>query len=165
MHTLPPLYSTHNEFFLLSVTSCPATVGRMVLGGMCRSPGPNWSAFLGCDGMFDGSIVSPGRTRGASDEDMLMAPDVTKSTPNCEKIDVHGDGGTIPQKFNCLPVTLILIAIGERYVPTMEVQVAGGPRLEQGTRWISPSSQKNSVRFAAEESNPTINYRLKYSAL
>lgn len=85
--------------------------------------------------------------------------------PNCKKIDVYDEGGTVPQKFNCLPVTLILIAIGERYVPTREVQVAGGAQT-----WVrdSPeflSSQKNSVRFAAEESNPTINHRLNCSAL
>lgn len=61
---------------------------------------------------------------------MLLVPDVADSTPNC-KIDVYGEGGTIPQKFSCLPVTLILIAIGKgtQYVPTREVQVAGGPRL------------------------------------
>lgn len=106
--------------------------------------------------------MSPGRTTGASAEDILLAPDVADSTPNCKKVDVHDDGGTVPQKFNCLPVTLILIAIKERYVPTMEVQ---GGRGDQTWARDSPeflSSQKNSVRFAAEEANPTINYRLDY---
>lgn len=153
MLTLPPLYSTHNEFFLLSVTSCPATVGRMVLGGMCRSPGPSWSAFLGCEGICEGSIVSPGRTTGASAEDILLAPDVADSTPNCKKIDVRDDGGTVPQKFNCLPVTLTLIAIRERYVPTMEVQVAGGPRPGQGTRQNFLAAKK--IRSDSQLKSPT----------
>lgn len=151
--TRPPLYSTHIEFFLRSVTSCPATVGRMVLGGMCRSPGPSWSAFLGCDGIFEGSIVSPGRTTGASAEDIMVAPDVAKSMPRGDEIDVHDDGGTIPQKFNCLPVTLVLIAIGERYVPTMEVQVTGGARLEQGTRQNFLVAKK--IRSDSQLKNPT----------
>lgn len=130
MLTRPPLYSTHNEFFLRSVTSCPATVGRMVLGGMCRSPGPNWSAFLGCEGICEGSIVSPGRTTGASDEDILIAPDVASSNPDGKMIAIQDGGGAAPQKFHCLPVTLVLIAIGARYVPTCQ----GPPGFEQGTR-------------------------------
>lgn len=68
--------------------------------------------------------MSPGRTTGASAKDIFMAPNVANSTPNGKKIDVHDDGGTVPQKFSCLPVTLVLIAISERYVPTMVV--AGG---------------------------------------
>lgn len=69
--------------------------------------------------------------------------------------------GTLPQKFHCLPVTLILIVIrGRGTYRRRWLQVAGEPRLEQGTRQNFLSSQKKSVRFAAEESNPTINYRL-----
>lgn len=125
MLTRPPLYSTHNEFFLLSVTSCPATVGRMVLGGMCRSPGPSWRAFLGCEGICEGSIVSPGRTTDVSAEDILMAPNVAKSTPNGKKIDVHDDGGNASSEIP-LPAGDVdsYRYQRERYVPT--TVVAGG---------------------------------------
>lgn len=64
--TRPPLYSTHMEFFLRSVTSWPATVGTMTLGGMCRRPGPRRRGNFLCVGIREGSIVSPGRTMGFS---------------------------------------------------------------------------------------------------
>lgn len=63
-HTRPPFCSTHIEFLFRSVTSCPAMVGRMVLGGMCRRPGPNCNFFFGCEGISAEPISSPGRTRG-----------------------------------------------------------------------------------------------------
>ena len=61
--TRPPLNSTQTAFFLLSVHSWPATVGVMVFGGMCRSPGPSLSGSFGCDGRDSGSSSSPGRTK------------------------------------------------------------------------------------------------------
>ncbi len=63
VHTRPPLYSIHSEFFLQSATSCPATTGSRVLGGMCRRPGPSRRGCFLWDGTCDGSIASPGRRR------------------------------------------------------------------------------------------------------
>jgi len=154
MLTLPPLYSTHNEFFLRSVTSWPATVGRMVLGGTCRSPGPSWSAFLGCEGICEGSIVSPGRTTDASAEDILMAPDVAYTIPNGNKGQVHHDGGTFPSEIP-LPA-----GGGDSYRYRGKIRTRDGGQGRDSPEF--PSSQKNSVRFAAEESNPTTNYRLNH---
>lgn len=58
------LYSIHMEFLAGLVMSCPATVGTMSVGGMCRRPGPRRRGFSGCEGISEGSIVSPGRTIG-----------------------------------------------------------------------------------------------------
>jgi hypothetical protein len=62
--TLPLLDSTDAAFFLLSVTSAPATVVTTVLGGRCRRPGPNFSVFLFPVpvGSTCAGISSPGRT-------------------------------------------------------------------------------------------------------
>src|SRR5690242_10690025 len=60
--TRPPLNSTQTAFFLLFVHSCPATVGVMVFGGICRKPGPSFRGNVGCDGSEDGSNSCPGRT-------------------------------------------------------------------------------------------------------
>ncbi len=62
IQTLPPLYSTHIEFFLRSVVSCPATVGMRSFGGMRRRPGPSRRARSLCVGIAAGSIGSPGST-------------------------------------------------------------------------------------------------------
>ena len=35
----------------------------MESGGRCRKPGPRRRGFFGCDGMLEGSIMSPGRTK------------------------------------------------------------------------------------------------------
>jgi hypothetical protein len=62
--TLPLLYSTQAAFFLLSVVNAPAIVAVMVLGGMCRSPGPSVRGLF-CFGGFGRAcegITSPGRT-------------------------------------------------------------------------------------------------------
>jgi hypothetical protein len=62
--TLPLLYSTQAAFFLLSVVNAPAIVAVMVLGGMCRSPGPSVRGlfcFCGFGRACEG-ITSPGRT-------------------------------------------------------------------------------------------------------
>ena len=61
-HTRPPLNSIQAAFFLLSVHSWPATVGVMVLGGKCRSPGPSFKGNVGCEGKVSESRLSPGRT-------------------------------------------------------------------------------------------------------
>lgn len=42
-------------------------VGWMPSGGVCRRPGPSRRGFLGCEGINDGSISSPGRTKTVSD--------------------------------------------------------------------------------------------------
>jgi len=61
-HTRLPLNSTQTAFFLLSVQSCPATVGVIVFGGICRKPGPSLRGNFGCEGRHAGSRVSPGST-------------------------------------------------------------------------------------------------------
>ena len=51
-------------FFLLSMPKEPARVAVTVVGGVCRSPGPSLSAFLGLEGtgrMEEGK-ASPGST-------------------------------------------------------------------------------------------------------
>lgn len=65
--TRPCVFSTRMAFFLGSVTSWPAMVGRMSLGGTCRRPGPRRRAFLECDGISEGSIWSPGSTKTGSE--------------------------------------------------------------------------------------------------
>ena len=60
--TRPDELSMRSAFFWWSAMSCPATVGMMSSGGDWRSPGPRRRGFLGCEGMFSGSIWSPGRT-------------------------------------------------------------------------------------------------------
>jgi hypothetical protein len=49
--TLPRAFSTRIAFFCRSVTSWPAIVGTMSLGGTWRKPGPRRRGFLGCEGM------------------------------------------------------------------------------------------------------------------
>jgi hypothetical protein len=44
----------------------------MVLGGMCRSPGPSFSGRVGCDGTEAVSIIFPGRTNLSNDEAMIV---------------------------------------------------------------------------------------------
>jgi hypothetical protein len=62
--TLPVLYSTEAAFFLLSVTSAPATVAVTVSGGVCRKPGPSVSVFFlpVPVGRALFAMLSPGRT-------------------------------------------------------------------------------------------------------
>lgn len=76
LHTRPPEVSTRIRFFCLSVTSCPASVGRMSFGATCLRPGPSRSAFLGCEGIRLGSISSPGRTYTGSE--VVMAAQVVQ---------------------------------------------------------------------------------------
>lgn len=59
-HTRPPLCSTHMAPLRLSVQSWPATTGVIVLGGICRSPGPSFIVPL--LGRSSESMESPGNT-------------------------------------------------------------------------------------------------------
>lgn len=76
LRTLPSEFSTLIAFLGLSVTSWPASVGRMSFGGTWRRPGPSRKGFVGCDGMYSGSMWSPGRTKTGS-EDMPPAVSAT----------------------------------------------------------------------------------------
>lgn len=64
-HTLPPLFSTHNAFFLRSMQSGPAKVVVTVEGGVCRRPGPSLSGAEGLGGIGSTSSdrISPGITK------------------------------------------------------------------------------------------------------
>jgi hypothetical protein len=61
--TRPALYSTQTAFFFWSVQRSPATVGTIMFGGMCLSPGPSFKGNFGCEGKDEGSRRSPGRTK------------------------------------------------------------------------------------------------------
>lgn len=62
--TRPLFDSIQAAFFLLSVTRAPPMVAEIVVGGICRSPGPKVRVFFFPVGVGKASlgISSPGRT-------------------------------------------------------------------------------------------------------
>lgn len=76
--TRPLVVSTRMAFFCRSTRNWPATVGMISFGGAWRRPGPSFSGFLGCDGMSEASISSPGRTYIGPPEDIAPARSVSR---------------------------------------------------------------------------------------